>query len=184
MVMILITMYFNGGLVPSYLVLNSLGLVNKFLVFILPHFYSVGTIIVMRTFFTTLPASLEESAKIDGASDIKVFSRIILPLSKPVLATMFLFNAVGHWNDWFAGELFIRDPKLLPLATIMMRILFRSANLFQKATLDASRPLVASPTPEGIRNAAIIVSTIPILLVYPFLQKYFTKGIMIGSIKG
>jgi putative aldouronate transport system permease protein len=117
---ILITMYFGGGLVPFYVLLNNLRLIDTFWVFIIPGIYAGGTIIIMRTFFKNLPAELEESATLDGANDLIIFFKIYFPLSKPLLATMFLFSAVGNWNDWFAGEIFIRKESLKPLSTILM----------------------------------------------------------------
>jgi putative aldouronate transport system permease protein len=185
-VVLLITMYFGGGLVPWYLVLRNLRLVNNFMGYIIPSIYAGWTIIVMRTFFKNIPAELEESAKIDGATDIVVFFRIILPLSTAMLATMFLFSAVGHWNDWFLGDLLMRDEHLLPLSTVLMRLIIRSNRIAsqQWAQQVDIMPSVMRPSPEGIKMAAVIVATVPIIIVYPFLQKYFAKGVIVGSLKG
>jgi putative aldouronate transport system permease protein len=185
-VVLLITMYFGGGLVPWYLVLRNLGLVNNFMGYIIPSIYAGWTIIVMRTFFKNIPAELEESAKIDGATDIIVFFRIILPLSTAMLATMFLFSAVGHWNDLFIGDLLMRDEHLLPRSTVLMRLIIRSNRIAsqQWAQQVDIMPSVMRPSPEGIKMAAVIVATVPIIIVYPFLQKYFAKGVIVGSLKG
>jgi putative aldouronate transport system permease protein len=179
------TMYFGGGLVPTFLLINSLGLNNKFLVFIIPGLISVWNMIVFRTFFKSLPAGLEESAQIDGCGNWGTFLKIVLPLSGPIIATLGLFTAVAHWNDWFVPTIYINNENLMPVQTILRRIL--NSNLIQEAgnlspeTLE--RIAKKSLTSKALINATIMVVTLPIMLVYPFVQKYFVKGVLVGSLK-
>jgi len=185
---IIITMYFGGGLVPFYVLLNNMRLIDTFWVYIIPSIYAGGTIIVMRTFFKNLPSELEESATLDGANDLRIFFSIYFPLSKPMLATMFLFSAVGNWNDWFAGEIFIRKESLKPLSTILMQIVIRNSTGIRGgsgAGVESVIPALANQASGvGVKMAAVIFATAPILVLYPFLQKYFAKGMLIGSLKG
>jgi len=183
MYIIFVTMYFSGGLVPWFLLLKNLSLTNNFWGLVIPSIYSGWTIIIIKTFFSGIPESMEESARIDGANDIVIFFRIIISLSTPILATMGLFSAVHHWNDWFVGDLIFLGNKGLPLQTVLMKIIFRTeANLLNSQVSTGSMGI--PPSPEPVKMAAIITSTVPIICVYPFLQKYFVKGIMVGSIKG
>ena len=188
MTVILITMFFSGGLVPWYLMISNLKLLNSFWGFIIPSIYSAGTIIIMRSFFSNIPIEMDESAKLDGASDLTIFFRIYLPLSKAMLATMLLFSAVGHWNDWFTGDFLMTKQELKPLSTVLMELIVRSNSMSAGASTEEGSNLIMllqyRPTPGGIKMAAVMVSTVPILVVYPFLQKYFAHGIMIGSVKG
>lgn len=180
------TMYFGGGLVPTFLLVRSLGLMDNFLVFIIPALVSVWNMIVFRTFFKSLPAGLEESAQIDGSGNWGTFFRIVLPLSGPIIATLGLFTAVAHWNDWFMPTIYIFNEKLMPVQTVLRRIL--NANLIQEMnnTLSpeiAERLAKKSLTSKALINATIMVVTLPIMLVYPFVQKYFVKGVLVGSLK-
>ncbi|URN96774.1 MAG: carbohydrate ABC transporter permease [Candidatus Pristimantibacillus lignocellulolyticus] len=182
------TMYFGGGLIPTFLLINSLGLMNNFLVYIIPGLISVWNMIIFRTFFKSLPVGIEESAQIDGCSNMGVFLRIVLPLSGPVIATLGLFTAIAHWNDWFAPTIYITNEKLLPIQTILRRIL--NSNLINEAfgsgNIDSAmgeRLAQKSITNKSIISAAIMVVSLPIIAVYPFVQKYFVKGVMIGSLK-
>lgn len=180
--LIAITMFFGGGMIPTFILMRTLGLMDKYAALWLLSLFSTGNMIILRTFFQGLPAELEESAKIDGANDITVLVRIYLPLSKAVLATLTLFYAVGWWNSYMAPLLYISSPE----KTVLM--------LKLKQLLDQSRIAQDHPeeigvvkqivAPESFKAASIIVSTVPILCVYPFLQKYFVKGVMVGSIKG
>lgn len=180
---LLITMYFGGGLIPFFLLLKSLHLLNNFWGLVLPSIYSAWNILLIRAYYySAIPESLEESAVLDGANDIIIFFRIILPLSLPILATMALFSAVGHWNDWFTGQLIMTLGEGIPLQTLLQRILFGSQNMAAIQMPAGAR--VSLPPSDTIKMAAVVVSTLPILCVYPFLQKYFVKGIMIGAIKG
>lgn len=178
-----ITMFFGGGLIPYYMVIKNLGLIDNFLVFIVTGTVNVYNIIVMKTFFNGLPVEMEESAQIDGAGYFTVFTRIILPLSKPVISTISLFIVVGNWNNWFTGLLFIqRATQLKPLALVLRDILINNnVDLTQRA---AGQPVNDYALDEMVKMAVIIVSILPIVAIYPFLQKYFVKGVMIGSLKG
>ena len=177
----LITMLFNGGLIPNFLLMTKLGLYNNFLVFIIPSLYSFFNMIIFINFFRTIPDSLEESAKVDGGSDYMIFFRIILPNSKAVLATIALFSAVYHWNDYYLGAIYIRNPALLPLQTLLYKIIAEnSMNLMQQR---AMAQFGARLPGNSIKFASMVVATVPILLVYPFVQKYLVKGFMLGAIK-
>lgn len=181
------TMYFGGGLIPSYLLISSLGLMNKFLVFIIPALISVWNMIIFRTFFKSLPLGLEESAQIDGCTNWGIFFRIILPLSGPVIATLSLFTAISHWNDWFMPSIYITNPDLVPIQTMLKQIL--NANVVtnisnnidtaSQARLEGMRTI----TTKSLTMATMMVATLPIVLIYPFVQKYFVKGVLIGSLK-
>ncbi|MBS4179552.1 carbohydrate ABC transporter permease [Lederbergia citrea] len=181
------TMLFSGGIVPYYMVLKELHLTNSIWVYIIPSLYSVWNIIIMRTFFNQIPDSVEEAARIDGCSDLAIFFKIILPMSIPVIAAISLFNAVGHWNDWFSGSFYVRDQSLKPLSTLLQEMLTRQEAL-QKALLRSSSThydLVEKVhiTGESLKMATIVIVVTPIILVYPFLQKHFIKGVNIGSVK-
>jgi putative aldouronate transport system permease protein len=186
--MIFFTTLFSGGIIPYYLLLKNLHLTKSFLIYILPSLYSVYNIIIMRTYFNSISYSLEESAKIDGATDLQVFFKVILPMSKPVISVVILFNGVAQWNDWFTGAYFVRDDNLLPVATLLQKMLLDAqaiSKLMQTsgqaaATLGMHKINI---TTQSLQMAMVIVCTLPIVCVYPFVQKYFVKGIMIGSIK-
>jgi putative aldouronate transport system permease protein len=180
MLMIVITMFFGGGLIPSFLIVQKLGLYNKFWALILPGAVGAWNIIMMRTYFMTIPDSLEESARVDGANDFHILFRIILPVSTPIIAVMILFYSVGHWNSWFGAAIYLQNRKLFPLQLILREILIqgRTADM-GNITSNANQVQIA----KNLKYATVIVSTVPILFVYPFLQKYFVQGIMIGSIK-
>ncbi len=180
------TMYFGGGLIPTFLLIKSLGLMNNFLVYIIPSLISVWNMIVMRTFFKGLPAGLEESAQIDGCTNWGIFFRIVLPLSGPVLATLGLFTAVAHWNDWFMPSIYITQSDLWPVQTVLRRILNANILSDQMGGIDSmtsEKMARRSITSKSLINATIMVVTIPIILVYPFVQRYFVKGVMVGSLK-
>ncbi|MFA6507933.1 MAG: carbohydrate ABC transporter permease [Treponemataceae bacterium] len=183
MFIVTFTMLFSGGLIPFYLVVRNLGLLNSRLSLLFPTALSVMNIIIMRTAFLTVPDSLEESARIDGANDFTILFRILLPVVKATFAVIILFYAVGQWNGWFFASIFIKDRALYPLQLILREILLQNqtasmsdATQLISDNLDLYKPL--------IKYATIVVSTAPILCVYPFVQKYFVKGVMIGSIKG
>ncbi|GMQ62039.1 carbohydrate ABC transporter permease [Vallitalea maricola] len=179
------TTIFTGGLIPFFILLRSLRLTSSIWIYILPYLYQFFNIIIMRTYFQTIPEELRESATIDGCGELKIFLKIYLPLSLPMIATITLFYGVGHWNDWFVGAFFVSDKKLKPAATILQKILsetnFEQATDTKNMNYNISR---AKTTPEALRMAFLMIITLPIVCVYPFLQKYFVKGIMIGSIKG
>ena len=176
---VLLTMLFNGGIVPMYLLMLQLGLTKSIWSVILAYGVNTFYFIVMRTYMTTLPESLIESAKIDGASELQVLYKIILPLSKPILATILLFYAVDRWNEWFNAMVFLRRNDLIPLQLVLRTIVMDSVIV---NSLSIAGPRIPRFT-EGIQTATIVVTMIPIMLVFPFLQKHFVKGIMIGAIK-
>lgn len=185
-VFFVVTMYFSGGLIPTFLLIKSLGLLNNFLVMIIPTLISVWNMIIFRTFFKSLPAGLEESAQIDGCSNWGIYWKIILPLSGPVLATLGLFTAIAHWNDWFAPTIYITNQDLMPVQTVLRRLL--NANLINEASgsidsMTMERMSKKSLTAKSIISSTIMVVSLPIILVYPFVQKYFVKGVMVGSMK-
>ncbi|WP_168120238.1 carbohydrate ABC transporter permease [Paenibacillus sp. HB172176] len=182
MLMIVFTMFFSGGLIPIYLLVNNwLHLGNSLLALIIPGMISTWNLIILRTSFESIPDSLIESARIDGAQDFTILFRIVIPLSLPVMAVMILFYGVNHWNSWFNAMLYLRDRELFPLQLILREILIQNSTAYMSGDASASD---VEAVGESIKYATIIVATLPILAVYPFLQKYFVKGVMIGSIKG
>jgi putative aldouronate transport system permease protein len=180
MFFIVFTMFFSGGLIPYYLVVRNLGLANRMWALILPTAISTYNLIVMRTAFAQIPDSMEESAKIDGASDYRVLFWIIIPLAMPVVAVMILFYSVGHWNSWFPAMIFLRTREKYPLQLVLREILIASST--DSMTTEASSA-DKEPIGETVKYATIMTATLPILFVYPFLQRYFIKGIMIGALK-
>lgn len=179
-VLVLITMFFSGGLIPTFLTVKNLGLYNTVWAIALPGAISTWNLIIMRTFFMGLPAELEESAQLDGANDFTIFARIILPLSKASIATIALFYGVGHWNNWFSGMIYFKNSKSYPLQTILRSIVINS-EVSDEITVDE---VINSISAEGIKYSTLVVSMVPMMAVYPFIQKYFVKGVMIGSLKG
>lgn len=184
MMMIVFTMYFGGGIIPFYLVMKGIGLVNNRLVMILPGAIATYNLIVMRTAFLQIPDGLEESAKIDGANDFIILFRIILPVSKAVMAVMVLFYSVGHWNAWFNAMIFLRDRKLYPLQLFLREILIKSDMQNMTMTGSGLEEFEDVLFKSLVKYCTIVVATVSILFVYPFLQKYFVKGVMVGSLKG
>lgn len=185
MFFVFLTMLISGGLIPWYMVVVNLGLRDKMAAMIIPGTISVWNLIVMRNSFMAIPASLEESAKIDGANDLTIFFRIILPVSKPIIATMIVYTAVGYWNEWYSCMLFItRREDLRTLQYLLREILNSSASMNSRGAIDLRAVTKQAIPSESLKMAAVMVATVPILCVYPFLQKYFVHGIMIGSIKG
>ena len=176
------TMFFSGGMVPDYLLIRDLGLMNSVFALILPGAISAYNITIMRNYLMSLPDSLEESARIDGANDIIILYRIIVPLSLPIIATVALWTAVGHWNAWFDVMLYIRSSDKQVLAITLRRIVLAGTNA--STTSMSGEEMNTNMTSETIKAATIMVATIPILCVYPFVQKYFVKGVMVGSVKG
>ncbi len=188
MVFCIITMYFSGGLIPSFLLIRELGLFNTFWVMVIPGLISVWDMIIFRTFFMGLPAGLEESAKVDGSSNWGILFRIVLPLSGPVIATLSLFTAVYHWNDWFAPSIYISNADLLPIQTKLQQILNSNIMSEQMQQMDPATQgrlnKMRTVTSKSLSMATMMVATLPILCVYPFVQKYFVKGVLVGSLKG
>lgn len=179
------TMYFGGGLIPYYMTLKSINLINSFWVYIFPNLISVFNMILVKAYIDSMPKELFESSKIDGANDLIIFFKIVLPLAKPVLATIALFVAIMQWNSWFDSYVFTSSPDLKTMQAVLVKILnqYQTGNLVSATQQMADSAKKASVTPDSIRMAATMISTIPIMLVYPFVQKYFVKGIMVGSIK-
>jgi putative aldouronate transport system permease protein len=182
MLMIVFTMYFHGGLIPKYLlVYDTLNLGNKLLALIIPKAISTYNMIVMRTSFMGIPGEIEESATVDGANDFTVLFRIILPMSMPVVAVMILFYGIAHWNAWFEAMIYLRNRSLYPLQLIIRDILIlNSTDSMATESMDANRVAIG----ESLKYATIVVATVPVLVIYPFLQKYFVKGVMVGALKG
>lgn len=178
-VYLMFTMYFGGGMIPYYIVIRQLNLLNSIWVMIIPSFISIFNVLVMKAFFEGLPEELLDAARIDGAGEMRTFLVIVLPLSKAVLATIALFIAVGVWNNWFTPMLYIQDALKRPLAYTLQIIIARSSGS------NTENPGVGQVTVgESIKYAAIVVAVFPIMAIYPFLQKHFTKGVLIGSVKG
>ncbi|AIQ45859.1 sugar ABC transporter permease [Paenibacillus sp. FSL R7-0273] len=179
--LIIFTMFFHGGLIPLYLIVKNVGLIDSLWATIVPFAVSTFNLIIMRTSFSAIPESLEESAKIDGANHLTILFRIILPLSKPVVAVMILYYAVEKWNAWFYASIFLKDRDLFPLQLVLREILIaNSTDNMSTGASSADQFMIG----ETIKYATIIVATVPILVVYPFVQKYFEKGVMIGAVKG
>ncbi|SFB62396.1 putative aldouronate transport system permease protein [Cohnella sp. OV330] len=186
---VLITMLFSGGLVPFYIQLHQLSLLNSFWVYIIPSAFSAWNMFVMMKFIQGIPDALIESAELDGAGPLRTLRSIVVPLSKPMLAAIGLFTGVMHWNDWFAGAFFVSDQNLIPVQTFLQQLLSAqdlSAVLGSNNNIEAMArgTILSNITLMSIKMATVMVSAIPILCVYPFLQRYFVKGVLIGSVKG
>jgi putative aldouronate transport system permease protein len=188
-------MYFGGGLIPYYMLIRNLQLMNTFLVYVIPYLVGLFNIILMRTFFQEIPEALEESAQIDGANYLTVFFRIIVPVSTPIFATIALFIGVFHWNDWFTGSFFVVRDDMKPMQNVLLNIINESAYAERLAALaggagaaaQAAAGNIARGRPVNMRSitmATMFVTIVPVIIVYPFLQRFFVKGIMVGSIKG
>lgn len=191
MLFFIFTMFFQGGLIPSFLINRSLGLMDSILVLIVPFLINVWNMIIFRTFFKELPEGLEESAKLDGCNQFGILFRIMVPVSGPVIATLSLFTAIFHWNDWFTATIYINDQHLMPVQSLLQQIL--NSNLASELLLEATGGNASAMdaieraqtiSTKSLSMAIMIVTTLPIVLVYPFLQKYFVKGVMVGSLKG
>lgn len=186
---LIMTMYISGGMIASYIVIKSYGLLNNFWVYILPTMISAYNIVLIKTYVEQLPASLEESAKLDGAGYVTVFTKIILPLSKPIIATVAVFVAVGHWNSWFDNHIYARGNDAL---TTLQYLLYNYLNEAQMvadqikntSNVDGLSQMMTSISPKGVRMTITVLASLPIFMVYPFMQKYFVKGIMVGAVKG
>ncbi|MCM3269833.1 carbohydrate ABC transporter permease [Paenibacillus elgii] len=179
--MIVFTMFFSGGMIPTFLVVRELGLVDTIWAMVLPGAVNTWNLIIMRTFFSGMPKELEESGRMDGLTDIGVFVRIVLPLSKAVFATIGLFYAVAMWNNFYLPLLYLRQPDLFPLQVLLRNLILAGAVNSGEVTSIGGDNLIVE---DSLKFATIMVSTVPILLIYPFIQKYFVKGVMIGAVKG
>ncbi|MCA0753446.1 carbohydrate ABC transporter permease [Paenibacillus sp. N4] len=179
----IVAMYMSGGLIPYYVVLRSLGLLNSFAVYIVPGAVTIFFLIIAVSFFREIPAEMEESARIDGASDLTIFFKMILPVSKPLIAAMGLFIGVGQWNSWMDSAYFVNKDSLRTLTYRMMEVINQGMIPTDLASAERAAAITGVTT-FSIQVTAMVIAVIPILLVYPFLQKYFVQGIMIGSVKG
>ncbi len=180
MVLVIVCMYFSGGIIPYYMVLKTLHLIDTFWVYIVPGAMNLFFVTVGMSFFDGIPPSLRESAKIDGAGELRIFSNIILPISKPFLATLALFVGVGHWNNWYDSAFFIRSKELRTLSYLMIEVINTNQETGNKT---AAAFQSASTTSLSVQLTAMVISVVPIMCVYPFLQKYFVGGMMIGAVK-
>ena len=185
----LVTMFLSGGLIPSYLLIRSLGMLNTVWALVIPGAVSVYNVVVTRTFFqSTIPREMEEAAIVDGCSDFRLFMQIVLPLSTPIIAVMALFYGVGHWNSFFNALIYLSDRSMYPLQMILREILIlqdMSSNTVSNVTSEMANMLYSKQQlAQVIKYGVMIVSSLPVIIVYPFLQKYFVKGMMVGSIKG
>jgi putative aldouronate transport system permease protein len=176
LLLIVFTMLFSGGIIPTYLIVKATGLLNSIWAMIIPSAIWSFNVLIMKSFFENLPDELFESARMDGAKEFRILWQIVLPLSLPAMLTVGLFYMVGHWNEFFQAIMYVSDQKLHPIQVLVRRILMQSQN-------PVSNPDVAMPT-ETMQMAAVILASAPIIMVYPFIQKYFTQGMLIGSIKG
>ncbi|MFD1175335.1 carbohydrate ABC transporter permease [Paenibacillus puldeungensis] len=178
-----ITMIFSGGLIPTFLLIRDLQMLDKFIVYIIPVLFSFFDLIIFMTFFRDIPDGLEEAARIDGANDWTVFLRVVLPVSMPVLATIALFHGVYQWNDYFTGIIYVNNENLQPIQTFLYRVVAQSSSNIMTTAVQGSA-VTKTVTSQSIKLATMVVTTLPIVFAYPFLQRYFVKGMMIGSIKG
>lgn len=181
--LILFTMLFNGGVIPTYLVVMDLGLVNNIWVMILPAAISTYYLIIMKNYFVSLPPSLLEAAKLDGANELTILVRIIIPISMPFMATFFLFYAVERWNEWYQAYLYINQTAIEPLQIYLRNVLISMSNNLSSIARQMMQTHTQKVSSQAIQMATIVVTTVPILCVYPFVQKHFVKGVMIGGIK-
>ncbi|PYI56423.1 carbohydrate ABC transporter permease [Paenibacillus flagellatus] len=184
MLLVVFTMLFSGGLIPNFYLIRSLGLLDTYAALVLPSLFSGFSLILMKNYFESIPEELEEAARIDGASDPYILFRIVVPLSKPIIATLCLFAAVGYWNNFFNGVVYIRSIDKWPLMLFLREIIEGTAMKEIASGGNAAETGGAQATRETLKYATLTIVMIPILLVYPFVQKYFVKGIMLGSVKG
>ncbi|WP_409345933.1 carbohydrate ABC transporter permease [Paenibacillus sp. MBLB4367] len=179
---VVFTMFFDGGLIPRYIVVHSLGLVDTIWALLLPAAINVFNMILMRTFFEQIPSALHESANLDGAGELRILLRVVLPLSLPVMATMFLFYAVSHWNSYFPALIYLNEKRLYPLQIILRNIVIQGEMATQGSEMTGAGGMAVMAV--NIKYAVVFVAILPILCIYPFVQKYFVQGAMIGSVKG
>ncbi len=180
----IVTLYFPSNVVYSYLLYSQLGLLDQFAVYILPNIYQFYYIVLFISFIKALPAALTESAKIDGANEFVTLFSVVLPLSKPIIATLALFVGVWHWNDWFHPAFFINSESLMTMPAVLMRTMSLAQAQQELQKVMSVSAAATATTPESVRYAMLIIAVTPIALVYPFIQKYFVKGMMVGSVKG
>lgn len=179
----IIIMYFSGGLIPTYVLYRALGIMNTFWVYIIPNLFASFNAVIMINAFREIPDSLEEAAHLDGANDLHIFFRIILPISMPTIATMALYSGVWHWNAWSDSAFFVTNKNLKTLANVMITLINQSESAAQTIVGQLTRTNTTY-TAMTLRPAAMVICVVPIVVVYPFLQKYFVKGVLVGSVKG
>lgn len=185
MTLFMITMFFGGGMIPHYILNSRLGLVNKRAMMIIPGAISTHNMIIMRTFFkNSIPGELQEAAMLDGCSDIKYLIKVILPLSKAVFSVLLLYYAVGHWNSYYSAMIYLRDQSKFPLQLVLRVLLITTSSTDMTQISSSSAQEAMKSAGEAMRYSLIVVSTAPIMMLYPWIQKYFEKGVMIGSVKG
>lgn len=172
----ILTLFLNGGLIPTYMLVTRLGMRNSLLALIVPNALNVYHMVLMKNYFITMPPSLEESARLDGASELTVLARIVLPVSAPIIATISLFYSVAYWNDWFQGMIYLGNRKLYPLALYLQGLLSQKSSIELPTGADVG-------TPATVQAAIIMITIVPIICVYPFLQKHFVKGALVGAVK-
>lgn len=187
--LLIFTMYISGGMIANYIVIKSYGLLNSFWVYILPGMISAYNIVLIKTYIEQLPASLEESAQLDGAGYLTVFTRIVMPLSKPIIATIVVFVAVGHWNSWFDNHIYTRgNESLMTLQYLLYNYLNEAQRVAEQikntSNIGGIEQMISSISPKGVRMTITVLASLPIFAVYPFMQQYFVKGIMVGAVKG
>ncbi len=180
--MVIVTMLFGGGMIPTYIVVNAYGLLDTYWALILPGVISPFNMIIIKKFFQGLPVELDEASYMDGANDFKIFTKVALPLSKPVIASISLFYGVGFWNDYFGSMIYLQSPEKYPIQ-IQLRSIILLSSSFSEAAMDYY-DLNGAPPSKAVKMACTVIATLPILCVYPFVQKYFTKGVMVGAVKG
>ena len=182
---LLIPMYFGGGLIPSFLLINQLGIYNTRWAIIIPSAFSIWNLILVRTFFSSLPEELRESAKMDGAGHLRILFQIFLPLSKAILAVVAIYSIVGQWNSWFNAQVYLPSTSLQPLQMYLKRVLVQlSVDLRTTTSVEMEEAVAKMFSATQLKYSMIIFTTLPIIFTYPFFQKYFIKGVMVGSLKG
>lgn len=180
-----ITTIVSGGMIPYYMLLRDLGLTRSFWLYVLPTIFSFSNVVLMRTNFSTIPEDLREAAMLDGAGHARVLFKVYLPVSKPIIATLMLFIGVGHWNDWYTGAYYMSNQEMIPAATLLQKLLTQStAGMNFEVGREQMLEGMRSTTSQSLQMAFVMLLTMPIVIVYPFMQKYFVKGVMVGSVKG
>lgn len=179
--LVIVTMLFGGGMIPSYIVYQAYGLLDTYWALILPGLISPFNMIIIKKFFQGLPVELDEASYMDGANDLQIFTKVALPLSKPVIASVSLFYGVGFWNDYFGSMIYLQTPEKYPIQIQLRSIILLTANM-KDTTIDYD--MLGAPPDKAVKMACTVIATLPILIVYPFVQKYFTKGVMVGAVKG
>ncbi|MDF2926562.1 MAG: transporter permease [Paenibacillaceae bacterium] len=182
--MVVVTMFFSGGLIPTFLLIKQVGLYDLRWALIIPGLFNTFYMLIMRNFFMSIPVELEESMRMDGAHDLRLLFWLIVPLSKPILATISLWLAVHHWNEWFSALLYIQDQSKVVLQIYLRRMIVENMDGDIRFLMEQANSDVSQVTPETIKSAVLMIGTLPILVIFPFVQKHFVKGIMIGSLKG